>query len=92
MKLPRRRFLRLVAGTATFPILPRIARAQTSRPITVIVPFAAGGLNDAMMRTLAERMRVSLGQSVIVENVGGAAGASAPVELPARRRTATPSD
>jgi tripartite-type tricarboxylate transporter receptor subunit TctC len=53
------------------------AHAQTfpSRPITIIVPFPAGGPNDTLARILAERMRASLGQTVIVENVTGA-GAS----------------
>ncbi|HEX5507827.1 MAG TPA: tripartite tricarboxylate transporter substrate-binding protein [Pseudolabrys sp.] len=45
-----------------------------SRPITLIVPFGAGGPTDTIARILAERMKVSLGQPVIVENVGGAAG------------------
>ena len=45
-----------------------------SRPITIIVPFAAGGPGDTLTRILAERMRASLGQPVIVDNVGGAAG------------------
>jgi tripartite-type tricarboxylate transporter receptor subunit TctC len=53
-----------------------IARAQTYpvRPITMIVPFAAGGPVDVIGRILAERMRLSLGQPVIIENVTGAAG------------------
>jgi len=45
-----------------------------NRPVTVIVPFSAGGPTDALIRTLADRMRVSLGQSILVENVTGAAG------------------
>src|SRR5213080_4644543 len=40
-----------------------------SRPITIIVPFAAGGPSDAMARVLAERMRTSLGQPLVIENV-----------------------
>ena len=53
------------------------AHGQTfpTRPVTIIVPFPAGGPNDTLARILAERMRTSLGQSVIVENVTGA-GAS----------------
>src|SRR6476620_4364341 len=45
-----------------------------SHPITIIVPFAAGGPSDAMARVLAERMRVSLGQPFVIENVTGAGG------------------
>jgi tripartite-type tricarboxylate transporter receptor subunit TctC len=45
-----------------------------SRPITIIVPFAAGGPSDAMARILAERMKVTLGQPLLVENVTGAGG------------------
>jgi tripartite-type tricarboxylate transporter receptor subunit TctC len=76
MKLPRRRFLHLAAGGAALPVLSPIARAQTypSRPITLVVPFPAGGSTDAVGRIVAERMRVSLGQAVVIENVGGAGG------------------
>src|SRR4051794_26074297 len=45
-----------------------------SHPITVIVPFAAGGPSDAMARILAERMKVTLGEAVLIENVTGAGG------------------
>ena len=45
-----------------------------SRPITIVVPFAAGGPADTIARIMAEHMRVSLGQPIILENVAGAAG------------------
>ena len=45
-----------------------------SRPITIIVPFSAGGPSDAMARILAERMKATLGETVLVENVTGAGG------------------
>ena len=51
-----------------------LAQPYPSRPITVIVPFSAGGPTDAIARTLGERMRASLGQTVLVENVTGAGG------------------
>jgi tripartite-type tricarboxylate transporter receptor subunit TctC len=75
MKLPRRKFLHL-AGAAALPALSRIAWAQSypSRPITMIVPFAAGGGSDVVGRITAEQMRGALGQRIIVENVAGAAG------------------
>ena len=50
------------------------AQEYPSRPITIVVPFAAGGPADVLARILAERMRTSLGQIVIIENVAGAAG------------------
>jgi tripartite-type tricarboxylate transporter receptor subunit TctC len=53
-----------------------IASAQTypSKPVTIIVPFAAGGPSDALARILGERMRATLGQTFLVENVVGAGG------------------
>jgi tripartite-type tricarboxylate transporter receptor subunit TctC len=53
-----------------------LARADNypSRPITVIVPFAAGGPSDAMMRILGEHMHRTLGQPILIENVTGAGG------------------
>ena len=76
VKFPRRRFLHLAAGAAALPAISRIARAQTypTRPITMIVPFAAGTSVDTIGRIVAERMRRPLGQPVIVENVSGADG------------------
>jgi tripartite-type tricarboxylate transporter receptor subunit TctC len=72
----RRRFLRLAAGAAALPAVSRIATAQNypTRPITMIVPAAAGGSADVVARILAERTRQSLGQSIIIENVSGADG------------------
>jgi tripartite-type tricarboxylate transporter receptor subunit TctC len=76
MKLARRKFLHMAAGAAAMPVVPRVAKAQTypSRPIAMIVPFAAGGGADAIARVVAERMSRSLGQSIIIENVTGADG------------------
>jgi tripartite-type tricarboxylate transporter receptor subunit TctC len=55
------------------------AQAQTypSRAITLIVPFPPGGSTDTIARIMAEKMRTHLGQSVIIENVGGAGGSIA---------------
>jgi tripartite-type tricarboxylate transporter receptor subunit TctC len=51
-----------------------LAENYPSHPITIIVPFAAGGPSDAMARILAERMKVTLGEAVLIENVTGAGG------------------
>jgi tripartite-type tricarboxylate transporter receptor subunit TctC len=62
----------------SFLILFGAAAAQAqpypSRPITLVVPFPPGGSTDAAARIMAERMRATLGQSVVIENVGGAGG------------------
>jgi tripartite-type tricarboxylate transporter receptor subunit TctC len=76
MEIRRRQFLHLAAGVAALPAVSRVARGQTypSRPITMIVPFAPGGATDVIGRMMVERMRASLGQTVIIENVTGAWG------------------
>ena len=75
-ELARRKFLHLTAGAAALPAASRAAIAQSypSRPITMIVPFAAGGTTDVVGRVLAQRMGRSLGHTIIIENVGGADG------------------
>ncbi len=50
------------------------AQSYPSRPVTLLVPFPAGGATDVLARFLADRMRLSLGQPVVIENVAGAAG------------------
>jgi tripartite-type tricarboxylate transporter receptor subunit TctC len=76
MKLPRRSFLHLAAGAVALPPVSRIAWAQAypTRPVTLIVPFPAGGGVDAMGRIVAERLTAALGRQVIVDNRGGVAG------------------
>jgi tripartite-type tricarboxylate transporter receptor subunit TctC len=75
-KLCRRTFLHLAASAAAVPAVSRFAWAQTypTKPVTFNVPFAAGGPADAIARIMGERMRVALGQPVLVENVVGAGG------------------
>jgi tripartite-type tricarboxylate transporter receptor subunit TctC len=65
----------LAALITTFALAaPASAENFPSHPITVVVPFAAGGPSDAMMRILGERMKLSLGEAILVENTTGAGG------------------
>ena len=64
-----------VIGLAS--IEPVSAQTYPSRPITMVIPFPAGGPTDTVGRIVAERMRASLGQPIIVENVVGASGSIA---------------
>jgi len=75
MTIPRRHVLQLVAAAALLPSA-RTARADDypSRPITVIVPFSAGGPLDITGRMVAAKMQQTLGQPIVIENVGGAGG------------------
>ena len=68
-----RKFLLAVAATL---VLGGNALADhfPSHPITIVVPFSAGGPSDAMCRILAERMKITLGEAILVENVTGAGG------------------
>src|SRR5215475_7368978 len=76
MTFARRQFLSLAAGSVTLLVVSPVTSAQTypSRPITMIVPSSVGGSSDTIGRVLAERMKATLGQPVIVENVSGANG------------------
>jgi tripartite-type tricarboxylate transporter receptor subunit TctC len=76
MKLPRRNFLHLAAGAAALPVVSRIATAQAypTRPVRLIVPFAAGGPTDILSRLLGQWLSEHLGQPFITENRPGADG------------------
>jgi tripartite-type tricarboxylate transporter receptor subunit TctC len=77
MKLRRRTFLQFAGAAAAAPAISQVATAQTTyptRPITMIVPTAAGGSADTTARIMAEAMKGALGQPVIIENVTGADG------------------
>jgi tripartite-type tricarboxylate transporter receptor subunit TctC len=79
MRPSRRKFLELAVGIAALPAASSIAVAEgyPTRPITLIVPYAAGGPADTVGRVLAERMRAALGQPIVIENVGGGNGSIA---------------
>ena len=76
MMIVRRRFLQLAGAGAAAAAISRQANAEIypSRPITMIVPYTAGGPTDTVGRTVAERMRAELGQPIVLENIGGAGG------------------
>jgi tripartite-type tricarboxylate transporter receptor subunit TctC len=79
MKFHRRQFLRLGLAAIALSATSKVAGAQTypSRPITLIVGAAPGGPTDTIARILSERMRASLGQPIISDNNGAAAGSIA---------------
>jgi tripartite-type tricarboxylate transporter receptor subunit TctC len=85
MKLPRRQFLHLAAGAAVLSATSCIASAQAypTRPVRIIVGFAAGGLSDILARLLGQWLTERLGQQFVVENRAGAASNLA-TELVAR--------
>src|SRR5262245_52111276 len=76
LKLPRRKFLHLATGAAALPALPHIARAQAypTRPVRIIVGFAAGSAPDVVARLIGQWLSEKLGQSFVVENRTGAGG------------------
>ena len=74
MKLPRRKFLHLAAGTAALPSLSRFAWAQAypTRPVRLIVPFGLAGATDITARLIGQWLSERLGQQFVIENRPGA--------------------
>src|SRR5258705_12071649 len=75
MKLPRRQFRHLVGGAAVLPAVSRLARAQSypTRPVRIIVGFAAGGAADITARIIGQWLSERLGQQFVIESRPGAA-------------------
>ena len=77
MKLPhRRQFLHLASGAVALPALSRIASAQTypTRPVRLVVGFAAGQAIDILARLIAQSLSERFGQQFIIENRPGGGG------------------
>src|ERR1700693_5685875 len=88
MKLPRRQFLHLAVGTVVLPDVTRVAKTETypTRPVRVIVAFAAGGPNDIIARLMGRWLSERFGQQFVIENrpgAGGTIGTEAVVNAPA---------
>src|SRR6266700_7455506 len=75
MKIPRRRFMELAAGAAALPAAPWIASAQSypTRPVHIVVGYAAGGGTDLVARLIGQWLSERLGQQFVIENRTGAA-------------------
>jgi tripartite-type tricarboxylate transporter receptor subunit TctC len=69
-----RRLLAAAAFAALTGVASATAQTYPTRPITMVVPYSAGGPTDTIARIMAEKMRMPLGQTIIVENTTGAAG------------------
>jgi tripartite-type tricarboxylate transporter receptor subunit TctC len=67
MKAERRKFLRLATGAAVIPALPR-AQTYPARPVTIVVPYAAGGATDIIARLIGRWLSEHLGQQFVIEN------------------------
>jgi len=76
MKRPRREFVHLAVSAAALMAmsLPAHTQGYPSRPITMIVPFPAGGGTDVIARIVSEHMSRTLGQPIVIENIAGAGG------------------
>jgi tripartite-type tricarboxylate transporter receptor subunit TctC len=76
MNLARRQFLHLAAGAAALPVMAPVARARTypTRPVRIIVGFAAGGVSDILTRLMGQWLSDRLGQQFVIENRPGAGG------------------
>jgi tripartite-type tricarboxylate transporter receptor subunit TctC len=84
----RRQFFFVAAGAGLAAVSAKSGTAQTfpTRPVTLIVPFSAGGTTDVVLRALAAASEKHLGQSILIENRGGAGGTLGPALMAATAR------
>ena len=87
--MKRRTILKATSAAAVMASTGAGAQAWPNRPITMYVPFAAGGPSDMFGRILARGMSAELGQQVVVENKGGMGGVVGVLPPPRRRPMAT---
>jgi len=83
--MSRRKILRLASGFAVAAASTQAANAQVfpQRPVTLIVPFTAGGTTDVVLRALAAASEKHLGQPIVIENRSGASGTLGPAQMAA---------
>ena len=83
--MKRRTFLQQAAGAALLPLVPGLAAAQEypSRPVTLIIPWVAGGPTDIVMRAFADAASKRLGQPIVPENKAGGGGSVGPATMAA---------
>ncbi len=77
----RRHLLAATAAAFMAGVVPAAAQTYPARPITMIIPFAAGGPTDVVARIVAEAMSKNLGQAIVIENVAGAGGTTGSTRL-----------
>ncbi len=75
----------LAAGLVAFAMTPATAQNYPTRPVTIIVPFAAGGPTDVVARIVGDHMSKTLGQTIVIENTLGAGGTTASTRAMALR-------